>query len=290
MSSYRRTALITGVFFIVTFIASIAALVLYSPVLNDTNYIVSAGHDARVELGAFCEVILIIANIGTAVTLFPVLKRQNESAALGFVASRLVESIIIAAGVISLLSVATLRRDYAGTSGANAGSLVVAGRALVTFHNWTFLLGPGFTVGVGNGLLLGYLMYRSGLMPRATAMLGLIGGPLIIISGTAVIFGLYKQISAPSGIATIPEFLWEASLGIYLTFKGFRSSPSISGRPAGVPGDVTRVTADESCRKAAMQAGSRPCAGPGRSGPEAGRRPRYALPPAAAGSRPARWC
>jgi hypothetical protein len=240
MSSDRRIALITGILFIITFITSIAGLILYGPVLNDASYIVSAGADPRISLGALCELILVIAQIGTALVLFPVLKRQNESAALGYVTARLLESVIIVAGIISLLSVVTLRRDYAGTAGQDAASLVTAGKLLVAFHNWTFLLGPGFTVGVGNGLLLGYLMYRSGLVPRAMAALGLIGGPLVIASGIAVLFGLYKQISAPSAIATIPEALWEATLGIWLTVKGF-SSPATSRGDS--PAGATRITA-----------------------------------------------
>ena len=178
MSSSRKTALVAGVFFAITFLASIPALLLYDPVLNDTNYIVSAGADTRVSLGAFLEVITAIANIGTAVTLFPILKRQNEGVALGYVASRVLESTVIVVGLISLLSVVTLRQDVGGAGAADSGSLVIAGQSLVAFHDWTFLLGPAFCAGFGNGLLLGYLMYTSGLVPRRMALLGLIGGPL----------------------------------------------------------------------------------------------------------------
>jgi hypothetical protein len=145
---------------------------LYDPVLNDPDYIVGAGADNRVFLGAFLELLLIIANIGTAVALFPILKRQNESVALGYVTARVVECAFIAVGILSVLSVVTLRQEAAG---ADAGSLVAVGKSLVAIKDWTFLLGPGFVVGVGNGLLLGYLMYRSGLVPRPMAVLGLVG-------------------------------------------------------------------------------------------------------------------
>jgi uncharacterized protein DUF4386 len=154
-------------------------------VLNDPNYIVGAGADTRVSLGAFFEVILVIANIGTAVMLFPILRRQNESVALGYVAARVLESTVIVVGNVSLLSVVTLRQDFAGAAGAGAASLVTAGKSLAAIHDWTFLLGPGFCAGAGNGLLLGYLMYRSALVPRAMAVLGLIGGPLAFASATA---------------------------------------------------------------------------------------------------------
>jgi Domain of unknown function (DUF4386) len=136
-----------------------------------------------VRFGALLEILLAIAGIGTAVTLFPILKRQNESAALDYVASRVLESTIIVVGLISLLSIVTVRQKYAGVSGADSASVIIAGRSLVAFHNWTFLLGPAFCAGFGNGMLLGYLMYRSGLVPRRMTYLGLIGGPLVFAFG-----------------------------------------------------------------------------------------------------------
>lgn len=227
MSSTRKTALIAGALFVITFLTSIPAqLLLYSPVLDHTNYIIGAGADTRVAFGAFLEVLLIVANVGSAVVLFPVLKRQNEGLALGYVAARIIESTFIAIGVVSLLAVVTLRRDVGAAGGAGS---VTVGRSLVAVHDWTFLLGPGWIVGVGNGLILGYLMYRSGLVPRGLAILGLIGGPLIIASGTAVLFNVFSPGSAPQVIATIPEFVWELSLGIYLMVKGFKPSPILSG-------------------------------------------------------------
>jgi len=166
MTSTRKTALIADLLFLATFVAAIAGALLYAPVLHPADYIVGAGTDTRVRLGAFCELILIIANVGTAVVLFPILKRQNESLALGYVAARLLECTFIAIGIVSLLAVVTLRPKAAG---ADAGSLVRAGKSLVAVRNWTFVLGPGFVVGVGNGLILGYLMYRSRLVPRRRA-------------------------------------------------------------------------------------------------------------------------
>jgi Domain of unknown function (DUF4386) len=227
VDSTRKIAFIAGALFVITFITSIpAALFFYSPVLDHASYIVGAGADSRIAVGALLEMILIVANIGTAVVLFPILKRQNEGLALGYVAARIVESTFIATGIVSLLAIVTLRQDVGGAGGA--GSLVPVGRSLVAIHDWTFLLGPGWVVGVGNGLILGYLMYRSGLVPRGLAMLGLIGGPLIIISGTAVLLGVVKAGSAPQIIATAPEFVWELSLGIYLMVKGFKPSPILS--------------------------------------------------------------
>lgn len=238
--AHQKIARITGWLFIVTFVTSIpAALFLYTPVLDNARYVVGAGADTRVFGGALLEMILIVANIGTAVALFPILKRQNEGLALGYVTARIVESAFILVGILSILAVVTLRQD-AGS--ADAGTLIPIGRSLVAIHDWTFLLGPGFVVGIGNGLLLGYLMYRSGLVPRRMAMLGLIGGPLIILSGIGVLFGLFDAGSSPQVIATIPEFFWELSLGIYLIVKGFKPSPILAEVDVA---PVVRVTVPE---------------------------------------------
>ena len=226
MTSTRTIATVTGWLFLITFITSIpAAFVLYPPVLTDPNYIVSAGADMGVKLGALLEVILVVANVGTAVVLYPLVKRQNHIVALGYVTARVVESTIIAVGIISLLSVVTLRQEFAGVAGADAAALVPIGSALVAVHDCDVSARARLPGPLGNGILLGYLMYRSGLVPRGMAMLGLIGGPLLIASFVAVLFGVYEQVSLPSAIATIPEFLWELSLGIYLVVKGFLPAP-----------------------------------------------------------------
>jgi Domain of unknown function (DUF4386) len=175
-----------------------------------------------VALGAFLELLVIIANIGTAVVLYPILKRQNEILILGYVTARVIESTFIAVGLLSLLTIVTLRQE--ATAGADAASLVIAGKTLVALHDWTFLLGPGFMVGVGNGLILGYLMYTSALVPRGFAVLGLIGGTLIIASGLLVLFGVIEAGGVVQSIATIPEFLWELSLGIWPIVRGFNPS------------------------------------------------------------------
>ena len=224
--SDRRTARIAGVLFILTFVTAIAARILFDPARNDADYIVGAGADTRVFLGATMELLLIATNIGTAVVLFPILRRQSEGLALGYVTARLVECSFIAVGLLSLLAVVTLRQDAAG---ADADQLVLAGQSLVAVYDWTFLFGPGFVAGLGNGLILGYLMYRSGLVPRRMAMIGLVGGPLLAATGLAVMFGAFETGSAAQGILSIPEIAWEASLGIYLTVWGFKAfSPILS--------------------------------------------------------------
>ncbi|WP_412515742.1 DUF4386 domain-containing protein [Actinomadura madurae] len=216
----QRTARIAGVWFVLTFAFSIPAVFLYDPVINDANYILGAGADTQVRFGAFLEVLTAVANIATAVVLFPVLKRQSESIALGYVTLRVVESTLILVGVVSVLAVVVLRQDVAG-GGADAALI---GQSLVAVKDQTFLLGPAFCAGFGNGLLLGFLMYRSGLVPRPMALIGLIGGPIACATATAVLFGAYEQQSPVNFLFTAPEIVWEASLGIWLITKGFRST------------------------------------------------------------------
>jgi Domain of unknown function (DUF4386) len=227
VNATRKIALVTGILMIITFITSIPAqAVLYHLLLSDpAKYMHGSGADTAVKLGALLEVILVIANVGTAVVLYPIVKRQNEIVALAFVMERVLEGVAIMVGFFSLLAAVTLRQGGAAASGADAAALVTAGKSLVAVHDWTFLIGPGFLDGLGTGLLLGYLMYTSGLMPRGLALLGLVGGPLLMASGIAVLFGVFKAGSAGQFIATIPEILWELSVGIYLTVKGFKPSP-----------------------------------------------------------------
>ena len=223
MSSTRRSAVVAGVFFIVAAVTAIIGLALEGPVLNDSRYIVGgSGDDTRVVLGAFFEVLLAISVIGTAVTLFPIVRRQNESIALGYVAGRVVEAVVIVVGIMSVLSVVTLRKDFAGSTG-DAASLMVIAKSLVVIHDWTFLFGPSLAIGV-NTLLLAYLMYTSRLVPRVIPVLGLIGGPVIFASGTAEMFGLYQQISVWGSIGAIPVFAWEMSLAVWMIARGFKPS------------------------------------------------------------------
>ena len=211
--------------YLITFVTSIPALWLYEPALRDpVGYISGAGHDKRILFGALLELLLILANIGTAVVIVPIVRRQSEELAIGYVTARVFECTFILVGIVAVLGIITLRNQVAG---ASEGTVAYT---LAAIKDWTFLLGPGWMVGWGNGLILGYLMYRSGLVPQRAAWLGLVGGPLIIISGTAVMFvGDHPSHTLHSlqSIVTIPEFLWELFLGIYCTTKGFRPTAPI---------------------------------------------------------------
>jgi hypothetical protein len=214
-----------GVLYLITFVTSIPALALYEPVLqHPVAYIAGSGHDTQVLFAALLELLLIIANIGTAVVIVPIMRRHSEELAIGYVTARLVECTFILVGILCMVTVVTLRNQVAG---AAEGTVAYT---LAAIKDWTFLLGPGWVVGWGNGLILGYLMYRSGLVPRRAAWLGLIGGPLLIITGTAIMFtgnDPSSTLRSLQGLATIPEAAWELFLGIYCTIWGFRRDAPI---------------------------------------------------------------
>ena len=223
MADDQRKARIFGVLYLVTFITSIPALALYQPILDDpASYISGGGKDNQIYLAVLLELFLIIANIGTAVVPFPIFRRQNEPLAVGYVTARVIECTFIAMGIIFALGVVSFRHDS-----PDAGDVAVS---LAALKDWTFLLGPGFIVGWGNGLILGYIMYRSGLVPRRMAWFGLIGGPLIILTGIGTLFSAWDAGSTVPAITVIPEFIWELFLGIYCTIWGFRrDSPIMRG-------------------------------------------------------------
>lgn len=213
--------MIAGVFFLGTEITSIPALLLYQPVLRDGNYLVGSDSDHRVLLGGLLELLLVVTVIGTAVTLYPVVKRQNHSIALGYVCGRLLEAAIIVVGAVSVLTAVTLRQDLAGTAGTESAGAAVVEKSLVAIHDWTFLIGPSWVLGI-NSFLLAYLMYRAGLVPRAITVLGMAGGGLATVSATAMLFGAYGQ--SVHTVLALPVFAWEVSVAIWMIAKGFKPS------------------------------------------------------------------
>ena len=250
MTSLRRTALAAGLLYLLTF-SSIPRLVLYGPLLTDPNYVLGPGNDMSIFLAAILELIVSVAIVGTGVVLFPVVKRQHEGVALGFVMARVFEAGVIVVGIISLLTVVTLRQDVGSAPGAEAASLVTTGRALVATQNWTFLIGQGLLPGI-NALLLGSLFYRSGLVPGLIPALGLVGGPLMISSVVGQIVGINEQYSAWSAIALLPIFAWEFSLGLWLVFKGFRrSAPVLAGMELGATGPLVGAPVGNEARAGA---------------------------------------
>ena len=224
----QRIARAFGIWFLLTWVFAIAARGLFDPAYNDPNFVLSAGSDFRVQLGAVFEFLLLIANIATAVVLYPIVKRRSQIGAMGYVTARIMESAFLMVGLLSLVSLVALRQDLAGATGAEAAALEATGRALVSVYEFGFLFGPGLVVGFGNGLLLGWLMYSSGLVPRRLAMIGLVGGPCIIVAFVLVLFGVIKTGSPGQALLSFPEMIWEAVLPIYCLWKGFKTTETIS--------------------------------------------------------------
>ncbi|MDH5521461.1 MAG: DUF4386 domain-containing protein [Acidimicrobiia bacterium] len=224
MDPMRKSALVAGVLYLITFV-SIPTLWLYGAV-HEPGYIAGTGSNSGVIIGVVLELIVALACVGTAVALFPVVRRQNEVMAMGFVGARLLEAATIMLGIVSLATIVTLRRNGAGTDAT------VTGDALVAIYDRTFLFGQSFMPAV-NGMLLGTLMYRSRLVPRLLPLLGLIGAPLLIAAQAGVLFDLWDRSSAATGLGALPIAVWELSLGLYLVIKGFRPSAidTLANRP-----------------------------------------------------------
>ena len=224
----QKTARIFGWLFIATFVTSIGAKILFVSGVGGTfdqlEFTPGSLSETTVYVAAILEFLLIVANIGTAVVLYPIVKRQSEGLALGYVTARVVECTFILVGLMSVLSLVSVNDALAGATGAEAAALTAQGNSLAATYDWAFLFGPGLVVGFGNGLILGYLMYRSGLVPRRMAMFGLVGGPLLILSFGLILFGVYENGSGPAFLLALPEIIWEASIGIYAAWKGFRPS------------------------------------------------------------------
>jgi hypothetical protein len=220
MEADQRRARIFGVLFVLTFLTSIPAALMFQSVTDDpAGFLAAGGNDNRIYWAALLEFLLIIANIGTAVVLYPIARRQSRVLALGYVAARIMECVFLAAGIIFVLGVVSLRQDSPG-----AVDLAVS---LAALKEWTFLFGPGFVVPFGNGLILGYLMYKSGLVPRPMTWFGLIGGPILLISSLNTLFGSWEAGSALPALLVAPEFIWEGFLGIYCAIWGFRRDSPI---------------------------------------------------------------
>jgi hypothetical protein len=231
----QRTGRIFGWLFIGTFVTSIPARILFIDGVGAswTDMRLVEASNASLKWGAVLEFGLIVTQIGTAIVIYPLVRRQSETISLSYVAARIMESVFAAMGIISIITIVSVADAMVGASGAEAAALAAQGDTLAQMYDWAFRWGPGLVAGIGNGIMLGYLMYKSELVPRRLAMLGLIGGPIIVFSFVMMLIGVYENGEGPSGLFTLPEAAWELSLGIYCAWKGFRlSSPLAQAQPA----------------------------------------------------------
>ena len=228
----QRTGRIFGWLFIGTFVTSIPARLLFVHGLHTSwsnfAFVPGSTSTASLKLGAVLEFGLIVTQIGTAVVIYPLVRRQSETVSLGYVAARIMESVFAAIGIMSIITIVNVSNALASSAGVHAAALGASGSSLANTYEWAFQWGPGLVAGIGNGILLGYLMYRSALVPPRMALLGLIGGPLLVLSFVLTLCGVYKNGSALSGLLSLPEIAWELSLGIYCAWKGFRTESPIA--------------------------------------------------------------
>jgi len=224
MNSNRDIAILVGILYILAAVTAILGFVLYQPILNDPDYIIKgSANETQVIWGAFSELILAVSVIGISILMFPIVNKENEIIAIGYVCFRLVEAILSIIGIISLLSIVTLSQEYRIEATPNVSSYLTAGKSLVILHNWTFLLGPNLALG-SSTLMMSYFLYDSKLVPRFISVMGLVGATLILACALLVMFGVFLQVSLWGAILAIPVFVYEMSLAVRLIAKGFNSS------------------------------------------------------------------
>jgi hypothetical protein len=218
----RRNAKIIGILFIIAAISSIVGLILYNPILREANYIVTGqGNATQIITGAICELILVVSIIGTAIMLFPYLKKKHDSFAIGYVCFRFLEAVIILIGTISVLALLTLSQNFEENGLVNINAYHSSGIVLKAIHEWTFILGPNFFLGI-NTFIYSYLFYKFKLIPRSISLLGITGATLIFLAAILEMFHVIAQISAWGVVLALPIFAYEMSLAVWLIFKGFR--------------------------------------------------------------------
>ncbi|MED4454924.1 DUF4386 domain-containing protein [Metabacillus fastidiosus] len=224
MNSNRKAAKIVGVLFILAAVTAVIGLILYDPILNGSDYLSKGSeHANQVILGALMELVLVVAAIGTATTMFPILRKYNETIALWHVCFRFLEAIVITVGVISVLSLLTLSREFAAAGAPDIASFQASGTLLKSIHDWTFLLGPNFMLGI-NTMMYSYILYKTKLVPRFIPILGMTGAALIFICALLVMFGVIEQLSVWGAILALPVAANEMILAVWLISKGFNQS------------------------------------------------------------------
>jgi len=224
MNHSKKAAKIVGVLFILATVSSIIGVLLYDPILKDPNYLITGfEHKNQVILGVLCELVLVCSAVGTSIMLFPFFKKHSESLALGYVCFRLLEAVIIAVGIVSVLSLLTLSQEFIEAAAPHATSFQTAGTLLKAVHDWTFLLGPNFMLGI-NTLMCSYLLYQSKLVPRPIAVMGLAGATLILLAAVLEMFGIILQLSTWGAVLAIPVASYEMILAVWLIVKGFNVS------------------------------------------------------------------
>ncbi|MFC0476280.1 DUF4386 domain-containing protein [Robertmurraya beringensis] len=195
----KRAAKLVGVLFILAAVSAVAGVLLYDPILNGSDYLSNGSkHANQIIWGALMELILVVSAVGTATTMFPILRRYNETIALWHVCFRFLEAIVITVGVISVLSLLTLSREFIAAGAPDAAAFQTSGTVLKAIHEWTFMLGPNFMLGI-NTMMYSYIFYKTKFVPRFIPILGMTGAALVFVCALLVMFGVIEQVSVWGG-------------------------------------------------------------------------------------------
>ncbi|MCM3600991.1 DUF4386 domain-containing protein [Robertmurraya korlensis] len=220
----KSAAKLVGVLFILAAVSAVAGVILYDPILNGSDYLINGSkHDNQVILGALMELILVVSAVGTATTMFPILRRYNETIALWHVCFRFLEAIVITVGVISVLSLLTLSREFVEAGAPDVAAFQTSGTVLKAIHEWTFMLGPNFMLGI-NTMMYSYIFYKTKLVPRFIPIIGMTGAALVFVCALLVMFGVIEQVSVWGGLLALPVAANEMILAVWLIVKGFNST------------------------------------------------------------------
>ncbi len=222
----KLNAVATGICFIVAAITSIVGKLLYAPVLLNTDYLtIGATEASQVVLGAVFELILAVTAIGTGIFMYPFLRRFNESLGLGYVFFRALEVVFILIGLVSVLALVTLSKSYTASPTPDIAHFGPVGTILKSIHDWSFILGPNFMLGI-NTFIYSYLFFVSGLLPKPIAILGLTSSVLIFTVSLLELFGAVQQVSVVGFLLAFPIFINEMMVAVWLIRKGFNLSPN----------------------------------------------------------------
>lgn len=236
MRTIRINAIVTGVLFIIASATAVIGVYLYGPIITGPDYLSSgAANGNRVILGALNELILACAAIGTGIMLYPHLRKHNESLALGYVCFRLFEAVVITVGLVGVLALVTVSRDFVGAAAADAAAFRATGTALLAVREWAFILGPNLLLGV-NTLLCSYVLFRTRLVPRPIAVMGLTGATLMTLAGPLLMFGVVRLWSPALVLMAAPVALYEMILAVWLIAKGFNAAATAPAPATVAPG------------------------------------------------------
>jgi hypothetical protein len=238
MQSNRRAAIIIGILFIFATVSAILGLVFYQPILTGPDYLINgAAHANQVILGALMDLVLVCTAIGTAIGLFPVLRPYGERIALGHLCFRFLEAVVITTGIVAVLSLLTMSQDFVAAAAPDASSYHASGALLHAVYKWTSMFGPLFFLGV-NTLMYSSLLYKSRLVPRPLAVLGLSGATLVLVYAMLVTFGVAVQGSDLFLLLAMPIAVYEMILAVWLIVKGFNPAATASASAITATHDV----------------------------------------------------